>query len=419
MVYLARGGFWSLFGQIIGSLSSFVVVLILANMLSKDSLGQYRFILSAVSVLGIFTLPGIGTTLLRSVARGNNVDMSAVAHTKIKWGFLGSLASLVLAGYYFYMGNEILGYSLVLVAVALPFLESYSIYSAYYKGKHDFKTASTYDAISRILQAIIIITAALISKSTIVLIASFLIGQIITRYYFFKKTLKNIKKETNEISAQSASPISSADDTISYGKKLSVTSITSTIQGNLDKLLIWHFLGAEALAIYYVALTIPNNLVLFFNVIPRVAMPKFSTNTWLQHERIKLLRKIGLFALLLAVPAIMYFLLLPLVMPLIFSSYNSSIIPALVFAALIIISPISAMIDQVMAAQKTIKNIFTLQIFELVVFVTLFGVLYVPYGVTGVAIALVGTKLLSLIIGIFLVKYTNTKDNTKMNVSSQ
>jgi O-antigen/teichoic acid export membrane protein len=413
MVYLARSGFWSLFGQIIGSLSSFVVVLIIANMLPKESLGQYRFMLSAVSLLGLFTLPGIGITLLRSVARGNNVDMPAVARAKIKWGFLGSLAALISAGYYFYMGNEILGYCLVAAAAALPFLESFSIYAAYYKGKHDFKTASTYDAISRIFQAAIIITAALVSKSTIVLIAAFLFGQIIARYYFYRKTLKRIEP-------QSAAQVVSADDTISYGKKLSVTSITSTIQGNLDKLLIWHFLGSEALAVYYVALTIPNNLVLLFNVVPRIAMPKFSTNTWLPHERITIIRKIGLFALLLVVPAIVYYLLLPLVMPLIFSSYDASIIPALVFAALIIISPVSAMIDQVMAAQKTVKNIFALQILELVAFTTLFVILYAPYGVTGVAIALVGTRLLSLITGIFLVKYTNTTDDAPMmSVSSQ
>ena len=400
MVYLARSGFWSLLGQGVGSLSSFIVVFLLANILSKETFGQYRFILSVIPIFTLFTLPGIGTTLVRSIARGHVVDLTKIAKTKIKWSLLGSFLALGVSFYYFYLGNNLLGFALIFVAIFLPFIETFYIYSAYFKGKQDFKTAAIYDSISRIFQAGIIIIIAFITKNVVVLIIAFFIGQLIARFFFYKKTLKYMSQQVSI-----EDPISGVhDDTISYGKHLSILNIVSTITDNLDKLLVWHFLGAETLAIYYIALTIPKNVVLLFNVVPRVAFPKFSKNTWEAAERKKVVRKIFLFFAVLIIPALIYALLVPFVIPIIFRAYHASIFPAMILASLIVISPVNAMVGQILFAQKSIKKILAVQIMGVVVFTSAFLAMYKNLNASGAAIALVVSGTASLFIGIFLVK---------------
>ncbi|MCX6757901.1 MAG: oligosaccharide flippase family protein [Candidatus Nomurabacteria bacterium] len=402
MVYIAQGGFWTLFSQVIGSLSSFAVVVILANILTKEDFGQYRFVISIVSILIIFTLPGLSTSITRSVARKQIIDFSKIIKAKIYWGFIGSLATLLVAGYYFYNSNIEITYALILSALFLPFIEPFAIYSAYFKGKQDFKTTAIYESISRVFQALVIIAIALITHSILALLSAYFIGQIIARLFFYRKTLKDEKTQNIEkVILENKS-----DDTIKYGKHLSATQIINTITANIDKLLVWHFLGAEILAIYYIALTIPKNIVLLCNIIPRIALPKFSQNTWDQEERTKVIKKLFKFFYILIIPALMYFFLVPFVLPFIFKNYSTSVSIAIILSFLIILAPMNTMIGQILQSMKSIKKIICLQIISLITFIATFFILYIVFGASPVvaATALVASEASAVLVGVFLIK---------------
>lgn len=402
MIYLVRGGFWSLFSQVVGIVSSFCVVVFLANILPKESLGQYRFILSLIPILLIFTLPGIDTSLVRSVARKSIVDLKRISKIKIRWGFISSFSAIILAAYYFFNDDLELAYAFILSALFLPFIETYSIYSSYYKGKQDFKTSSIYDSISRVLQASFIIIVVLINENLLSLLAAYLIGQLITRFYFYKKTLSNIRSEVVAIDVDKEIH----DDTVEYGKHLSATQVIGTITSNIDKLLIWHFLGAEILAIYYVSLTIPKNVVLLCNVIPRISLPKFSQNAWKPEDHSKILRKLAIFSSVLVVPALIYCLLAPLVIPLIFKDYYTSIPTIIILSLFIILSPSNTIIGQILQAKKYLKKIIFLQVLALITFVVCLFIMYEIWGigVTGAVGALVIKEAIVLLAGFFLIR---------------
>jgi O-antigen/teichoic acid export membrane protein len=402
MLYVFRSGFWSLFSQGIGSLSSFVVVVLLANLLSKESFGQYRFILSIISILTLFTLPGIATAITRAIARKQNVDFPKIARIKIQFGFIGLWATLAMALFYFLNGNTELASALIVTAIFLPFIEPFAIYGAYYKGKQDFKTGAIYESISRIFQSAVIIIMALITKNILAILGAFLAGQILARFFFYKKTMRDagLQAMAEDLGKDHD------EDIIKYGKHLSGIQILSTITANIDKLLVWHFLGAEILAIYYVALTIPKNIVLLCNIIPRIALPKFSQNTWEPHERAKIVRKLFLFLGMLMIPAILYFLLVPFVMPIIFKTYAASLSVAGVLAFLIILAPANAMINQILQAKKSVNKIIILQIVTLVVFAAVFLVMYIHLGPSAMAAAtaLIISEAVPFGIGIFFVR---------------
>ncbi len=400
MLYLARSGFWSLFSQGIGSLSSFLVVLLLANILPKEIFGEYRFILSLLPLLVVFTLPGVATTLMRSVARGNIVNLPEIARTKMRWSLMGSIAALIAAGYYWYNGNAVLAGALLMAAASLPFVETFFIYASYYKGKQDFKTAAIYESISRVFQASVIILAALISRNILVLVGAFFLGQIIARFFFYRKTVSNIESQS-EIDAAAQE---SADDTIEYGKHLSLVTVMNTVTNNMDKLLVGHFLGPTMLAVYYIALTIPKNIVLFFNVIPRVAFPKFSQKIWDSREYARILRKLSLMGLGLLIPAGIYALLVPSVLPVLFHMYGASVSAAVILAALIVVSPLNAMTMQILQARKFVKKIVLVQSISVIVFTILFLLTHAVSGASGAALSLVASELTVLGVSLIFIR---------------
>src|SRR5450631_2149615 len=69
MLYLATGGFWSTTAQIITSAGTFVFAIIVAHFLSKEVYGEYKYVLSVVALLSIFSLT-LGTAVFQSTARG-------------------------------------------------------------------------------------------------------------------------------------------------------------------------------------------------------------------------------------------------------------------------------------------------------------------------------------------------------------
>jgi len=402
MVYLARGGFWSFFSQIVGSLASFLVVLLLANFLSKEEFGQYRFVLSLISIIIILTLPGIDPAIIRSIARKTILDFPNIVKTKIWWGLWSAGVSLLISGYYFSRGNTELFLAFAIAALFLPFIESYSVYSSYFKGKEDFKTSATYESISRVFQSAIIILTAIVSKNILWILVAYFAGQLLARLFFYRKTLRdeNLQSYTENKNA----------DTIKYGKDLSGTQVVGTLIGNIDKLLVWHFLGAEILAVYYIALTIPKNLILLCNIIPRVAFPRLSQNSWEPSDRNKILRKIFIFLGLLIIPGLAYELLVPFAIPLLFKGYTSSVPAALVLGFLITLTPVNALIDRMLQAMKLVRNILVLQVVALIAFCAMFLVLYEFFGASPIiaAIALVSSEAISFLAGIWLIKKAQT-----------
>lgn len=400
MVYLADGGFWLLLTQIVASLSGFFVTLVLANNISQEMYGEYRFIFSLIPLLTLFTLPGIATALTHSVARGNYVNFGKIIRAKINWGSISFILTLLVGLYYFSSGNNSLAYVFFVSAIFIPFFEVFFLYSYYYKGRENFKTSSIYESISRIIQSIIVILVVLITKNLIAILLAYFLSKLVTNLFFYLRTIKKERLET-----MSSEKEDETKHVVTYGKKLTVTGIFGILSENLDKLLIWAFLSATILATYHVALTIPLTIVLILNIVPRIAFPKFSKRDWNPHERKDIIKKLLVFFTLLLIPTVLYLIFIPAILPWLFSNYETSIPIALLFSCLIPIMPVNAVLAQIFRATKSIWQIVFLQIVVIATMVITFLLTYKTLGIYGSATALITSEIALLIVGIILFIY--------------
>ena len=354
--YLLRGGSWLMLAQIIATITGLGTTIALANILPKEVYGQYRFVLSASAILFIAVLPGMANAITRMVARGGRVHIPATNWARIKWGFIGSVISLGLTGYYLWAGNASLAWSFVILAVFLPFFDTYLAYTYYYKGKENFRMAAINESWARVIQAVLVIGAMLIVQDILVLLLTYYGGRLITNWWFYQRTLK---KEPGMMAKEEEA---STRSVIQYGKELSWVGALGTVTGNLDKILVWYFLSGVTLASYHIALTIPINAVLFVNVLSRIAFPKFSRKTWHQKERRALMRKIVMYSGVLLVAMGVYMLVIPYVLPFLFRQYDDAVGLAIMLGALIPIMPLNAILAQVFRAAKATRNLVWLRV---------------------------------------------------------
>lgn len=380
MVYLAKGGFWLTLSNIASSVFSLILAMAFSRLISQSDYGTYQYIISTVGILSIPTLVGINTAIVQSVAKGNDQTLISGLKVKIKWGLLGSLASLVAAAYYFYKGNSVLGYGFGLSAFFIPLWENIGIYIHYLQGKKLFRQISVYEMISHGFSVTALIVCLLfISKDPVILVMTFFASWSIARLFFYKHTLKHFPPNNSDDPGMKV-----------YGKHLTIMSVIGTLGSNVDKIMLWHFLGPIQVAIYTFSLVIPLRIVNFAKVINRIAFPKLVQNTNKEANRALLMKIFKLLLILIFVAVVIVFLI-PYMFNILFPQYTDSIPYAQVAISLIIFQPITLISSYLTAHTKT-KELYSYNTFSPIVKIILYVWLIPIFGIWGALWSMIASK---------------------------
>ncbi len=328
MVYLVKGGFWLSISQVLTSLSSLVLAIAFANLLPKEIYGTYKYILSLVSVLAIFTLPGIETAVTQAIARNLDGSFMTGFWTKVRWGLIGSVISLIAGGYYYVNGNFDLGLALFIAAVFLPLTNAFDLYNSILQGKKQFKFYTWCNSLTQIITTAALVSFIIFNQQVVKIVLVFFLANTIVNWLIFLLTKKTFL--TNE----AVDPV-----TVTYGKHLSVISFIGLIADQLDQILIFHFLGAADLAIYVLAVAPTDQLKGVIKNIPFLAFPKLA-NRPRAELRPAVLQKALILGASMAIMVLGYIIVAPWFFQIFFPKYLASVHYSQVLAlSLIFITP--------------------------------------------------------------------------------
>lgn len=402
MIYLTKGGFWLFISQIISSLASFLLVIAFANLLPKETFGTYKYILSLGSILLIPALPGINTAVNMAAARGLDGTLALALKTKIHWGFFSSLASLLLAGYYFLNGNLELAISLLIVSFFLPFMEAFALYIPFLNGKKKFDTLTKYNAIIHVASSLILIGIVFLTKNLFLIILSYFLSWTVLRYIFYKLTTKKFifSKEKD-------------DSAISYGKHLSLMKITNTIASYIDKIFVFHFLGAVPLAIYSFAIAMPEQIKGALSLLDTLAFPNFVTRKTNEIKASFKKKALRLF-LLGAIVIGSYILIAPLLYKTFFPQYEEAVFYSQLFA----LSMLNMTLFPATTALRAKRNIKELYISNFIVPIFQIGIMLVFIiwkGLLGLIIARIISRFFGGLLDTFLFYRTSSNNAEELS----
>ncbi|MEZ4103671.1 MAG: oligosaccharide flippase family protein [Candidatus Paceibacterota bacterium] len=332
MVYLVGQSGWLIVGQAVALISSLTLAWVFANFVEPSDYGIYRYVLTLAIIASVTALTGFGVAIARTVSQNYEVNLNKIMKIKIKFGFLGTVAFLGISLYYLWQENTMLATIFATIAIWIPFYESLSDYQFVLQGKKDFKLQTVIRTLQRTFVTVIVILTIFITKNIIVVTFTYFLATTLSQYLSNRYTQKKYFTGND-----TKTPYKTMT---TYAKHLSVQNIFFIGVTQLDKVLLFKFLGPTKLAIYLFAISIPNEIQGILGNINSVAFPKLVDRDS-RHFKIALLKKIGVFTLILLIPVALYWLAAPYIFKLLFPVYVDSILISQLFVGTILFIPIS------------------------------------------------------------------------------
>lgn len=388
-VYLAKGGIWLTLGQVISLGASFLLAVAFANLLTPTAYGNYKYVLSLLGMLGIFSLVDMRTAVAQATACHLEGSFYSGFKTQLRWGALGSLVAIGAAVYYWFRGNEVLPIPLLISAIFLPLMQASQICGGFLMGKKLFDIWTRYNIVKQIISAGAIVTALFFTKNLLWLVVIYLVSHTFLNYFFYLLTKFKFRPNKKE-----------SPETLNYGKHLSLMGVISFVGSYLDKILLFTLAGSTQLAIYSFAMIFPEQINNIAQNINTLAFPKLAQKS---REEIKatIMKKLWKLCFLAAIIIILYIIIAPYFYKIFFPQYLSAVpySQALIFS---LVSLPTSLLGTAFQAKMMKRELYLLRIVVASVRIMLFLVLIPLYGIWGVIIAYLGAEVFSSAFALFL-----------------
>ncbi len=386
MVYAVKGSFWIIFGKIGIFIISFIKMIAFGRYATPEVYGTYAFIISMAGILSIFSLPGIDTALVRAISLRKDGTLKLAVNERLKFSLLGSLASLIVAGWYFYNQNYLLGPAFLVVGLLLPAQNVFSIFINFWMGRKDFEKSSKYELLSAFLVALVVLPVIILTNSPIIIIVALFGSQAIFNYLLLLNTLK--KKENEDVDKEA----------ITFGKNLTVMGAIAMIAGQIDKVILWKFFGPVSLAMYSFA-QMPIEKIQGAIPIASLALPKMGEKS-IKEMKGGVMKKFKKLFFIFVPLTIAVILIAPIFYKIVLPQYIESIPYFQGFALLLLLSPFALLSTSFLSEMKK-KELYIIQTISPLTKILLFLILIPFFGIWGVVTAI----LLSSFLGSMLSFY--------------
>jgi O-antigen/teichoic acid export membrane protein len=385
--YLAQGSFWWVLSRGITALFSLATMFAFARWVNKETFGAYEYVLSIVGIFAIFSLPAMGSALTRAVAKGKEGMLVKCTKTRLKWSVLASVLCLSTASWYFWHQNFILGYSFLIACALLPFIKIFATALNFLIGKKKFDLEAKYSIAINALEALFFIPIIFLTDNlAIIILAYFATRSILPALTFWRVQKSTENKEVDE-------------ETIPFGKHLTLMKGLNTIATHVDKIIIWQFLGPVAVATYAFA-WIPIQRIQEFIPVSALALPKLSEKDFSVVKK-ELFKKFLKFFLLSAPMALVLAILAPWAYKIFFPAYLDSVPYAQILAITLVLIPFSLLSTALVAAKK-MRELYIIQTFTPLIKIILFFALVPLWGIWGIVFAIISTRFLGGLLNAYL-----------------
>ena len=389
MVYLAKGGSWLGFGQAVSSSFAFLLSIAFANLLPKESYGEYRYVLSIVGIASAFSLTGMGTALSQAVARGMDGTLPKSFRAALVWSLGATVILLSGALYYFAQGNTTLGWSLLIAAIATPLLKSFNLYGAFIIGKKDFGRKVRYGIVYDVIPILAILSTLTQTNNPIVIVGVYFSSYVATAvilYFFMWRRY---------------APHGPADGSVTaYSLHLSAMDLVGNVSFQLDKVLAFHYLGAAELAVYSFALAVPQQIRQIQKHVGTLVFPKFSQQSFVAIRQ-NIIGKSLRMLLVMGVLTATYILVAPFIYRVFFPQYLESVLYSQIFSLTLLMGPVT-LFKQGLVAHKKTRELYIVNTTVPLLKIAILFPLTISFGIMGTIIALLSTELLGGVLSILL-----------------
>ncbi len=323
-----EGAGWLFLQQILIAPMSILTTVLLTHFLSIQNYGYYKYILSIYGIISIFSFSGIYSIATLNMQRGqDNFFKLGFKYKKIvRW--IPSIISFCVAIYYFYMGNSFLSLFFLINIFSYLIVDTYDFYLVALQGKGDYRSNMKYAVLYYLCSTLPPAITAIFTQNLYIIFIIMYLSQGIFRYITFQIIKRKLNLNMKSLNTHNISK-SEIKDFRKESLSISLTGALGNAQVNASGVIIFNRLGAEANAIYSIALTfadfvtgiIGSTMTKIQLILSRITRDKGYTRES-DKEKISLIR--GLFKKYFwfsFISALLCVMLLPVVYKFLFAKY--------------------------------------------------------------------------------------------------
>lgn len=392
MVYFVSGNFWINASRFISLGSGILLTVTFTRLLTPEQFGTYKYVLAAAGLVGTFALNGLAASVMKAVAQGKLNVIPAVFRAGMLWTIPASLAALGVSAYYFINGNSELGFAFMFIGLTNSVSNGIATTKNVWGAAGQFKMGTIFGIPKIFVPFVIILLTIIWTKNVTWILFAYFASNIALSLagYFFMKWWFKIKASNDGV-----------EETLRYGKQMTVLGFFQIASGQIDQLLLWHFATPAALAIYALALAPVNeakNLILNIN---GLLFPKIAAKSEAEvHDSMPLrIRQMIVVSMALT---LVYIATVPFLFTYVFPKYLASIVVSQVLS-LTILFQVSGIVDTYLVSHGEIKKRATIILTSQAVEFALFFIFIPLFGLWGAVTATVLSELVNA--AIFLSLY--------------
>jgi O-antigen/teichoic acid export membrane protein len=409
MVYLTKGGFWLSIGKVVASLSSFALAMAFANLISQQTYGNFRYVLTIFSTISILGLPGLNSSVFRSVSRGFEGALQQGFKKRAQWGVFGGLVILGVGLYYIYFQHStMLGISIIIIGFLMPFLETFTLTDSFLLGKKMFQTSTTFFVIEKIIHISVMITTLFLTKNLVIIILVYGLTLLTIRSVLFLWTINRFQNNKNK-----------EEGIISYGKQLTFLKGMTSVSGSINNIVLFNLLGAQNLALFSLAIAPIEQIRSLFKIGENLLLPKLAHDSWSVGSLKRFTLKLLPFTLSLIAIIVVYILLAPTVFALFFPRYLAAVSLSQLYAATLLFTAFNIVQNTILKAKKMIREQYIVGICDLILTLGL-GISLIHFlGVKGLIICYIIEKVVIFSLIMYLLFRNKQTINTDTHYESK
>lgn len=371
------------------ALISLATIAAFANLIPQETFGSYQFVLSITSIVALCALPGMFMSLIRASAQGNAGAFKYAARHQMKWALAGSAALLLISAWYALHSNITLSGSFLIAGLFFPFRYTFPVFETYWNGTKRFDIENVLKIISATGTSLITIATLFLTNNLIIIFLTFFASYAVLDGILFFYTKNKITSDVTPEAIQ---------ETISYGVHLTFMKSIGIIASNIDKVIVWKFLGPIEVAIYSFA-QIPIQRIFSMIPITVLAFPKFSESGVIQHKKAIFFRTLGLLPITVSI-AITLSMISPLLYDLLFPNYLDSVAYFQTLTILVAIFPL-LLFETALEAERQQKALYIIRTTTPIIKTVLFIVLVFIYGLAGMIASIILAELYKYVLAFY------------------
>ena len=395
-IYLARGGFWSSFSFVVNSSIALVSVIAFANLLPADVYGQYKYILSLGGIFAVFSLTGMNTAVTQAVAQGHDNTYRYAVRYQIYWNMLVVIASTLVAVYYVFEHNWLLAIGVFIIGVTFPFTAAYNTFGSYLLAKREFGRLTLYTSISSFLNVAPLVTVLFVTHNVLALVATYAVAGLLPNIFFHFYVLHLFKPSKARLKTEEKA-------SIKYGAHLSILTSFSNIAANIDKVILFHYLGAIQVAIYSLATSIPNRIGGYMKTVGVTILPKLANRSLTEISGVFYKRVLQTLLLGLAI-SLSYVLAAPFIFKYLLTKYLASVNYSRVLSIAFIFQATGNYVGNVFRAHKIISAAYVASV-QTLLRIALYIIMGVYWGIWGIVWATVSMQIVGFFVSLLIWEY--------------